>query len=390
MFGSAVGAANYLRSVTSTADMGEYYVDPLADFSASTVVSSTGEKKNLILIYLESIEDTFSDDQRFETNMLESVQNSTDGWSALDGLQQVLGGGWTMSGIVSTQCGIPLRAPIGLEGGDETGQVATTTAGYLPNATCLGDVLAANGYTNVFLGGADSSFASKRTFLTGHGYDEVKDLDTWRTLGESEMREDWGLSDNRLLERAKEEVLTLHQGEAPFNLTVLTLDSHDAPYLYDNCPLFTDVLMTSVITCSMEAVADFVDFLGANGVLEDTAVVLMGDHLKLVSEQNSFWDELGGLEDRTIFSRVWDPSGSPTFRSNVDQLSVYPTVLDLLDIPMVDQRAGLGVSAFATEFLPGSPLLLSDEEYAELLNSRSSEFYAELWNQPEALVEAGA
>jgi phosphoglycerol transferase len=98
------------------------------------------------------------------------------------------------------------------------------------------------GYTNVFLGGApNAAFAAKGTFLSSHGYAEQKDLSDWRAAGESEknFRSDWGLSDERLMAYAKDEIDGLH-AEAertgqPFNLTVLTLDTHEPAYIFDYC-----------------------------------------------------------------------------------------------------------------------------------------------------------
>ncbi|QAB16803.1 hypothetical protein Leucomu_01630 [Leucobacter muris] len=173
-----------------------------------------------------------------------------------------------MAGIVSTQCGIPLRSGGALgENVDlnELGSEGNEVTSYLPNATCLGDVLAREGYRNVFMGGADADFAGKGAFFRSHGYDEVHDLQEWRAAGETEIRDDWGLSDRRLFERAREEVTRLHEGNQPFNLTLLTLDTHEGPRVYDYCSWDTEEAMTSITFCSMEQVAGFVDYLDETG-----------------------------------------------------------------------------------------------------------------------------
>ncbi|MBL3699757.1 LTA synthase family protein [Leucobacter luti] len=399
--GATIGVRDYVAALihesTTGTSLGDYYVAPEVpptlntDAAAAGTTAATGaQPKNLILIYLESIENTFADDEVFERNMLAPVQEATAGWDTIPQLQQYDGGGWTMSGIVSTQCGIPLRTANAVGDNTELNELGSDApvASYLAGATCLGDVLAGAGYRNVFLGGADASFAGKGAFLESHGTDEVQDLPYWQDLDETEIREDWGLSDRRLFERAKDKVVQLHDAEEPFALSMLTLDTHEGPRVYGYCDWDSDAEapMTAITFCSMEQVAGFVDFLGEQGILEDTVVVLMGDHQKMIAEGGSFWNELNGREGRTIFNRVWSPDDIEIVTPGIDQFSVYPTLLELLDIELPDHRAGIGVSALAAddEVPAGSIRDLDADEYRDIVRSRSVDFYHELWRTPGA------
>ncbi|PRI10192.1 LTA synthase family protein [Leucobacter massiliensis] len=411
--GSTIGVREYVQAVvretTTGLGLANYYVDPKPELgirlgggggrtSAELGAGGDGaEPRNLVLIYLESVEDAFADDTRFARNMLAPVQESTAGWGSIPKLRQYEGGGWTMSGIVATQCGIPLRTADALSGNTELnriGEQGKEVERYLPGATCLGDVLAGEGYRNVFMGGADARFAGKGAFLRTHGYEEVHDLSDWRELGETELREDWGLSDRRLMDRAKEEVTRLHQAGEPFNLTMLTLDTHEAPWLYDYCSYDpeSEEALSGITDCSMREVAGFVDYLDDQGYLDDTTVVLMGDHLKMISEDASFWDELRDDEDRSIFNRVWSPDGVSFARDEIDQFSMYPTLLELSGVELRDHRAGIGVSALVPEreVPEGTILELSEQEYLDLVRSRSVDFYRELWSDAGAGSAAAA
>lgn len=352
-------------------------------------------QRNLIVIYLESMENAFADDEVFEQNMLAPVQRATDGWAKIPKLRQYEGGGWTMSGIVATQCGIPLRSATAA--GDTTelnkfGSALDAAEAYMPGATCLGDVLAGRGYRNVFLGGADATFAGKGAFLSTHGYDDVLDLREWRARGETETRDDWGLSDRRLFELARDEVDQLHDADQPFNLTMLSLDTHEQPHAYDYCPVETEQAMTSITTCSMRQVAGFIDYLDGRGYLEDTTVVVMGDHLKAIGEMNSFWEEMQGMPDRSIFNRVWSPDGVDFARADIDQFSMYPTLIELAGVELPGHRAGVGVSALAPARMvaPGSILDLDPDAYDAVVRSRASEFYRDIWRAKPAPADAAA
>ena len=343
-----------------------------------------------MLIYLESGEQTLADNQLFEKDAfatLKDVTQAADGWQSIEDLQQYQGGGWTMAGLVGTQCGIPLKG--GSASDESSGRSAVPENDvdtYLGGANCLGDVLGEHGYTSTFLGGANSSFAAKDTFLRGHGYSSIKGLAQWRAAGvsASDFRPDWGLSDERLLANAREDLDALHAESKrtgqPFNLSVLTLDTHEPVHVYDSCSVDTEQEVTSVFACSMDHVAGFVGHMKEQGYLEDTTVVIMGDHLKHMSAGDAFHEQLDHHENRTIFNRIWVPGGAElTTRSGVDQLSLYPTILEAVGLTIADREAGIGLSAFSPEVPADSAQALDDNFYAELLNSNSPSFYSDAW-----------
>ncbi len=384
-FATTVNIGDYIESGNSKYDLGDYYVKP--------TVTSDKDKRNLVLIYLESGEATLADDELFEKDAfipLKEATKASDGWQSVDDFQQYRGGGWTMSGLASTQCGIPLKG-IGSAAGSGTLPEDDVDT-YLGGSICLGDVLDEHGYTNVFMGGANASFAAKDTFLSTHGYSDVKDLTDWRAAGEPEesFRSDWGLSDERLLAHAKDEVDQLHaeakQTGQPFNLSLLTLDTHEPVHIYDYCNVDTKNEVTSVFSCSMTVVAGFVDYMKEKGYLDDTAVVIMGDHLKHMSAGDAFHEQLDDHGNRTIFNRVWVPGEdmNTKLRPRVDQLSMYPTILEAAGLTLKDREAGLGVSAFASKIPDDSAQGMEPNAYAELLDSRSARFYSEAWAGDDA------
>lgn len=378
LLGQTIGAGQFIRSITTPLTMEKYYVVPDPESTASAVALQDGRAKNLVIIYLESGEEAFSDESLFEFDMNAPVEDATTGWAKFTSLDVYDGGGWTMAGIVGTECGVPLRgAGIGVND-INSNEIGADSSEYLPGATCLGDVLADAGYENVFLGGADASFASKRDFLRTHGYDKVEDLNTWLELGETEFSP-WGLSDRRLMEHAKEEITRLHDSGDPFHMSVLTVDTHEPVHAHEYCPITSDEPMTSVVRCSMEQVAGFIDYMREMGYLDDTVVFITGDHPKMLGEGGIFYEELGALPERPLFNRLWDPDRAEIRRTSIDQLSVYATLLEVLNLGRSDGRAGVGVSALRPASSDGL-LGLSADEYTTMIQSRSAELYEDLWD----------
>lgn len=386
-FATSVHVGDYIRAANSDYTINQYY--------SPTEVTSTDDKRNVVMLYLESAEETLSDTTLFEKDpfvSLADVTSEEDGWTSVDGFEQYEGGGWTMSGITGTQCGVPLKGNGIVTGQSGLNSLGDDVGSYLGGLTCVGDILKDEGYRNVFMGGANGSFAAKDQFLDTHGYDEQYHLEDWRAMGEpdDQFRDDWGLSDKRLMANAKDQIDTLHAEATdtgvPFNLSLLTVDTHEPVHIYDYCDVDTEEAVTSMFACSMDQAADFVSYMEQQGYLEDTAVVIMGDHLKHLGSSNAFQDELRDHPDRTIFNRFWIPGeeeGTSSMRAGVDQLNMMPTILEAAGLQLRDRQAGLGVSAFTEEIPEGSAQAMDEEAYRELLSSRSPDFYKEAWEGEE-------
>ncbi|WP_238147591.1 MULTISPECIES: sulfatase-like hydrolase/transferase [Micrococcaceae] len=380
VFSSSVGLADFVRAASSDMDIGDYYAEP--------EITDSTHKRNIVNIYLESGEQTLGDENLFEKDPYAPLEDRTADWQSVENYQQYEGGGWTMAGMVSTQCGIPLKGTSSPWYGGGNTAPPDGIDSYLNGTTCLGDVLKQQGYKNVFMGGAGGEFASKDTFLQNHGFDETKDLADWKAAGEPEknFREDWGLSDERLLDHAKDEIDQLHADSEktgqPFNLSTLTLDTHEPTTVYDYCQVDTNKKLTSVYQCSMEKVVDYVNYMEEKGYLDDTAVVIQGDHLKHMASSDSFHKELDKNNNRSIFNRVWVPGEDRNrqLRPGMDQLSMYPTMLEAAGLQLKDHSAGLGVSGFTDSIPQDSAQALTAQEYRELLTTRSKNFYTKAWD----------
>ncbi|MGB8635873.1 MAG: sulfatase-like hydrolase/transferase, partial [Rhodanobacteraceae bacterium] len=160
--------------------------------------------RNVVWIYLESIERTYLDNKRFP-GLMPNVNRLRKQALDFTGFRTFPGATYTISGLFSSQCGAPflMSGVFGTSNVDKLnfvpGNDATSRASFHPELACFGDALHAAGYDQTVLSGADLGFTDKRTLFSLHGYDH--------TLGSHEIEamhhgrlptEGWGLHDDDL------------------------------------------------------------------------------------------------------------------------------------------------------------------------------------------------
>ncbi len=336
-------------------------------------VAAAAKPRNLVLIYAESLEATY-DSPAFPERLLAplALPDFEGGSVSFGQFRQLAGTGWTIAGIVATQCGLPLK-PLGIVGENWVGE---TTARFIPGARCLGDVLREQGYHNVFMGGASLDFAGKGSFLRAHGYEERWGLADWRAIDPDAPLNDWGLHDDALFAAGLRRLRELAAMPQPFNLTLLTVGMHfPHGFLAPSCPA-THGDMRDTVACTSRLIRDFIDAAGREGLLDHTTVVIVGDHLGMESELSPRLEAAG---PRHVYNRILNPATRDSRRDTVSHFDMFPTLLTALGFQVEEGRAALGCSALgraACQSLAQDPL--SDDKLR-----MQSDFYDGLWTAPE-------
>lgn len=339
--------------------------------------SSGGEELNLVWIYVESMEATYNQEEIFGRNLISDLEEVTSDWIEIPRLSQTPGAGWTIGGLVASHCGLPLVPPSG-GGIPVLSTIGRNDLGvfeeFLPGATCLGDVLAETGYRNVYLGGASPDFAGKGNFLSQHGFSTVLGKEDWEALGDQRMSS-WGLHDDALFEYGRATLSELRAQDDPFAMMMLTLDTHHpSGHLNTTCANQGATGLADHIECSSELVADFIRHLEEVGALDDTVVVVTGDHLAI---RNDLWDSLEDASERHIFGRIYVPGGQElSSRGPVFLFDLFPTVLSSMGINSESGGAAIGRNLFS------NPSLAEDLTESESLTlTVGSPFIDSLWQQ---------
>lgn len=338
-------------------------------------------KPNLVLIYVESLESGFGDPALMGEDLLAPLNAATQDAYRFNDYEQTTGTGWTIAGIVSTQCGIPLKSHALFDGNQQGEKVKS----FLPGARCLGEVLADNGYKNVFLGGASLYFAGKGKFFAQHGYSELYGKEEWSRAGHKQFN-DWGLYDDALFKEAKVKVDALQKSRQPFNLTLLTVDTHPSfGYISPTCAKQGVTDYKGIVHCTAGLVADFVGHLKQRGYLKNTVVVILGDHL---SGQTPVEAILAESPKRTIYNRFLTPNKLDQNRDRTFHFGIFPSILYAMGFRFPDNRLGIGASGFGPAD-PNFTLPNLDAKSFSELTAKTSRKYMEFWEPNEGAYAQG-
>ncbi len=302
-------------------------------------------QKNLIVIYVESLERTYGDID-ISSEAYRPIQKMADNAIEAVNIQQTVGTNFSIAGIVASQCGVPL-VPQGLSYVIFQKRAEGSLQDFLPSMTCLGDVLNDDGYEVSYLNGASLDRFSKRSFLLGHGYDRVTGLDEIpeeRKLGRTNA---FGMNDALTFELAREEYDQLVTLDDPFALTILTVSTHGPlGFLDNNCPPVEGASsqIPTAISCTAELLADFIDYTKSKNNGRETEIIVLNDHLAM---RNTMEQELKATADtrRNLFF-VQNASAPSVIDRAATPFDIFPTILDSLGYELADDQANLGRSMF--------------------------------------------
>lgn len=341
------GMFDYIESVMSRSTIYEtYYVEP-----ADVTLTPPAQKKNLLLIYQESMETTYASyedggwqKENYMPNMTRLAQEniSFSNTDKLGGFRMTGPTTWTMAALFATGSGLPFSFPVG---GNNMGQYTKFASGV----TALGDILLQEGYSNEFLCGSDVSFAGRKQFYEQHGNHTLYDLFTARENGviAEDYFEFWGFEDAILYEIAKDELTRLSQQEQPFNLTMLTVDPHHTGgYTCKLCGSDYENPTANVIACADRQLNEFLLWCEQQPFYEDTVIVITGDHPRM---DTILVDHVPRFE-RTMYNCFINSQAallSDTKNREFAPMDMFPTILAALGYQIPGDRLALGTNLFS-------------------------------------------
>ncbi len=371
---------DYIKSSSETSDFIELeYVDP-----KDVDIKFPNKKKNLIYIYLESMETTYMNKKNggaYTTNYIPELtdlakENLNFSYTDnLGGPTNYYGATWTMGGIVAATAGIPIKSTI------HPNTKEFYQNGVVSGAYSLGDILEENGYHNYMMVGSDIEFGGRETYLTSHG--DYTLYDYYTAIDEEVIDEDyyvwWGMEDDILFDWAKEKLTEISKKDEPFNFTMLTVDTHaNEGYVSDFCEDKYDDSYLNAISCSSMQVAEFVDWIQKQDFYEDTTVILSGDHLSM---NNTIFNEIPNGYFRSLYNVFLNSSVDTDCNKNrtFSTFDFFPTTLASLGAEIDGERLGLGTNLFSCKKTLGE--IYGNQYINDNLNKTSSFYDDYLLNQ---------
>lgn len=338
----------YKAYVSDTPYIADNYVDP-----RNVKMSFPAKKRNLIHIYLESVENSYLSKElggNMKVNLMpELTQLSKEGISfshsdKFGGPYQTYGSSWSVASMINMSMGLPLKIPMG---GNSYGK----SGSFLPGAISIGDILEAQGYEQTIMFGADADFGGLTTFFTTHGNFNIfdhkaaiekklipKDYNVW-----------WGYEDDKLYEYAKNEITRLSKTGKPFNFTMETADTHFPDgYLSKKASKKYDSQYANVIAYSTKEAVNFIKWIQKQPFYKDTTIVVTGDHLSM---DKKFFKDFDKSYHRTIFNLILNPATTTKNTKNrqFSPVDMYPTILASMGVQVEGDRLGLGTNLFSNK-----------------------------------------
>ena len=349
LFTVKLNVIQYVDAATTESEFIEdHYVDP-----NKTTLIFPEQKRNLIYIFLESMENTFGETDAGgpiydnfipELTQLaeENVNFSHD--DNLGGALSFSGTTWTAAAMVTQTTGVNVQVPLdaGYFGGEN---------GYMPGVVSLGEILEAQGYNQTLLVGSDAEFGGREDYFVEHG--NYKIVDTKELKDRGWLPEDynvwWGFEDAKLFEAARLELQELADKGEPFNFTMLTCDTHFPDgYVCQDCQNEYPEQYPTVTRCSSRRIYEFILWIQQQPFYENTTIILCGDHLTMDPD---FMQDVDEDYERTVYNCIINAPLEPVQEKNREfgTYDMFPTTLAAMGVQIEGDRLGLGTNLFSSK-----------------------------------------
>ncbi|WP_162561665.1 sulfatase-like hydrolase/transferase [Yoonia vestfoldensis] len=325
------------------------------------------EKPDIIMIYLEGLERAFADTATFGAAYADLLALRPVGVD-FTAVRQVAGTGWSIAGIVASQCGLPLLPNRHFAFND-----ALAGTAFLPQHKCLPDILATEGYRRAFVTGGTNDFGRQGDFLASHGVDDITDLPRLRNMFTSDeitrAYTGWVVDDQMVFDAAISTYDRLVQDPAPLFMAVQTFGPHGAQALMSrNCtPDAIAVLgsdLAASASCMLANAGRFSRHVVQARRQRPTVMVFLSDHLNHSPVMQAM-APVGTRANTVLFVPLGfvSPRAAPgtAVHREASMMDVFPTLLAFAGLAGPDAQAGLGRSLFGA-----APSLVEKKGHARL------------------------
>jgi len=313
---------------------------------------STGKKKNLVIILVESLGGEFV--------------GKLGGLPLTPNLDKLADQGLWFDHLYATGT----RSVRGIE---------AVISGYLPttarsivkqprsqtNFFTIADVLKEQGYSTSFIYGGEGQFDNMAAFFAGNGFDKTIDQNDYV---DPVSYGSWGVPDEDLFKKADEEFTAEHD-KGPFFSLVFTASNH-SPYDFPDgrVELYEQPKATrnNAVKYTDYAIGKFIEKARHSNYWDDTLFLIIADHNSRV-----FGSNLVPIQGFHIPALVLGKDIKPQTVSRVaSQIDMVPTLLSLIDVPAEIPAIGIDLTRKDIDTIPGRAIMQYADNQAYMEENR--------------------
>lgn len=330
------------------ASYSEFFVENYVNPDSVTILSPE-KKRNLIFIYLESLETTFADKEHGgnqEANLIPEITRLAQENISFGKNKNHIGGGLDANGSSSTFASLHTRT-LGIPS-----LVNNQKTPVLRHYKSLYKILNDNGYKQIFFQGNPGLYNQFRNFVKDQTIEEIygpDDLIQRLNLDVNILIRNQGYKTVQDKDAFKFATQILDTISEPFSLTFFTIDTHAPHGLYDpDCIKCSDEKnederLKATALCVSRELDKFLNSLKEKEFYENTTIVILGDHLfmgtRLVKDfPNRKWVNV-------FINSPKNPINEDNRRfSDVD---IFPTILSSMNFDIEGNKLGFGTDLFS-------------------------------------------
>ena len=278
LFNSVLKSVGFENPLSIKYNFADYYKTP-------SLQGVSEEHPNFVYIFAESFENTYFDEKLFP-DLVTHLRMMREQNTYFTDIKQAVGTSWTIAGMTSVLCGIPLVTP-SPNAHSPQGNSMSKMSSFYSGATCMSDLLQKEGYSLTYRSGSSLEFAGVDKLYRTHKFNDIKGIQELKPLLKNPSYQNpWGLYDDTLFEIAFNDFKKLSASKRKFGLFLSTMDTHH-PYghVSKSCKQKsyadgTNSMLNAVI-CSDELIANFIKQIQDSPYGKNTVIVVTSDHLAM-------------------------------------------------------------------------------------------------------------
>lgn len=332
-----VTSKQFIQDIVNLVHENTIYADYLEPYQDTERVSLT-DKHNLIVIYLESLENTgqlkkyggyIPDNEENLLENLTAIANNeyaslkdkniqtihiSQSDKAMIGQQSSDTFGTTLWSMMGSQTGMrPVdygTSNLFVDGNKSKEQSKNNKYQGIYG---LGDILDKDGYSQEFICGSRLQFAGRGEFYQEHqieplGIEEILEKYPEFENNKTNLNGFMQIQDKDMYKALKQEITNKYKSGSKFSIAALTIDTHfpgegRCSECLDEYDDYRDILK-----CADRQIGEFIDWASDQPWMEDTTIVLMGDHLHMENSVELYNNAAADSNyTRTIYNAIINP-----------------------------------------------------------------------------------